>query len=32
MLERLGLKVPKARKTGTTIAGIIFKVSHVLPN
>ena len=27
MLERTGLKTPKSRKTGTTIAGIVFKVT-----
>ena len=26
MLEKMGVKAPTARKTGTTIAGIVFKV------
>ena len=29
-LEQMGLKFPKAYKTGTTIAGVIYKVNPVL--
>ena len=30
MLERMGVKTPTARKTGTTIAGLVFKVKIFL--
>lgn len=31
ILEKMGAKLPTARKTGTTIAGIVFKVRFDLP-
>ena len=30
MLQKMGLKAPSHVKTGTTIAGVIFKVSFAL--
>jgi len=30
MLDKMGVKGPTARKTGTTIAGIVFKVRENL--